>query len=257
MSGHVATRSASHERALKRFNEHRQAFACNQTLCESYRDWYQRLDRHRPPRSLGPTIELGSGPGLAERFLEDVVLTDVVRAPWHQLAAAAEALPFATGALGALLLFDVLHHLPSPARFFQEALRVLAPGGRVLICDPYVSPMSYPVYAWLHEEGLSFSADPFDAPALPGRDPFAGNQAVATQLFFRRLTDFQDKFPGLRVVVRERLAGPSYPATGGFGRSPLLPRYLLQRLMRWEGRWPAAAYRWVGFRTLVVLEKQA
>jgi len=34
--------------------------------------------------------------------------------------------------VGALVLFDVLHHLASPATFFEEASRVLAPGGRVV-----------------------------------------------------------------------------------------------------------------------------
>jgi len=256
----ASTRAAAHARARQRFDAHRRAFAANATLRDLYAGWYDRLGRHRPARTLGPTVEVGSGPGFARDFLEDVVLTDVVAAPWLELLAAGEALPFAPASVGALILFDVLHHLPSPARFFAEAERVLAPGGRILICDPYISPLSYPIYAWLHEEGVDFSHDAFapfgdeSAEVPTGNDPFAGNQAVATQLFFRRLPRFQQRFPRLRVVVRERLAGPTYPMTGGFGRRALLPRFVLQRLLRWEMSWPAAAYRWVGFRTLVVLE---
>lgn len=258
----VATPSA-HALARQRFDAHRKAFVANPTLRDLYAAWYERLDRHRPARSLGPTVEIGSGPGFAKDFLDDVILTDVVAAPWLGLAAAAEALPFGNASVGALILFDVLHHLPSPADFFAEAERVLQPGGRILICDPYISPLSFPVYAWLHEEGVDFSRDPFSPFAASqensgargaAKDPFAGNQAVATQLFFRQLPRFQRRFPNLRVVVRERLAGPTYPATGGFARRALLPRYVLQRLLRWEGRWPAAAFRWLGFRTLVVLE---
>ena len=251
----LAAASDAHQRARERFQDHRQAFARNDILRELYGSWYRRLHRHRPPRALGPTIELGSGPGLAQSFFPDLVMTDVVSAPWHQLSVAAESLPFRDGSLGALVLFDVLHHLPSPATFFAEAQRALALGGRVLICDPYISPTSYPIYAWLHEEGVNFASDPFDPPAVQGKDPFAGNQAVGSQLFYRRLGAFQTRFPNLRVVVRERLAGPSYPATGGFGRSPLLPKAVLRRLMRWESLWPAGLFRWLGFRTLVVLER--
>ena len=51
-----------------------------------------------------------------------------MRAPWHDREVSAEALPFADGSVGALVLFDVLHHLPSPRRFFDEAARVLRAG---------------------------------------------------------------------------------------------------------------------------------
>lgn len=243
------------QRARARFAEHRLAFANNEPLRELYGGWYARLDRHRPAPDLGPTVELGSGPGLAESFMSGVVLTDVVPAPWHQLAVAAESLPFRSGGLGALVLFDVLHHLPSPANFFAEAERALARGGRVLICDPYISLLSYPVYAWLHEEGVDFRKDVFHPPWEANKDPFAGNQAVATQMFHRQLEVFQHKFPKLKVVVRERLASLSYPAAGGFGRPPLLPVGMWRWLSKLESMLPAAAYRYIGFRTLVVLER--
>ena len=83
-----------------------------------------------------------------------------MRAPWHDGEASAEALPFEAGSIGALVLFDVLHHLPSPRKFFDEAVRVLAPGGRIVMCEPYISPVSYPVYKFLHEEPLDLGADP-------------------------------------------------------------------------------------------------
>ena len=54
-------------------------------------------------------------------------LTDVVGAPWHDRECSADALPFADGGLGALVLFDVLHHLTAPRAFFAEATRALGP----------------------------------------------------------------------------------------------------------------------------------
>jgi ubiquinone/menaquinone biosynthesis C-methylase UbiE len=46
-----------------------------------------------------------------------------------------EALPVEDAALDLAILSLVLHHLPDPARAIREAVRCLAPGGRLLIVD--------------------------------------------------------------------------------------------------------------------------
>ncbi len=46
-----------------------------------------------------------------------------------------EALPLDDGEVDVALLFLVLHYAPDPARVIQEAARVLAPGGRVMVLD--------------------------------------------------------------------------------------------------------------------------
>ena len=45
--------------------------------------------------------------------------------------------PRSSGSLANIVLFDTLHHLGNVRYFFDEALRVLQPGGRVIIMDPY------------------------------------------------------------------------------------------------------------------------
>ncbi len=241
---------------LARFEAHRRAWDANPALRALYTRWYGLVRDALPPRALGRRVELGSGPGFAKGLVPDLELSDVVRAPWHDHELSAESLPFPDGSLGALVLFDVLHHLPSPARFFAEAERVLAPGGRVVLCEPYVSALSYPVYRWLHEEGLDRGVDPFgDAGSAAGPNPFDGNQAVPTMLFEARRTDFERRFPRLRVVSVRRLAGPAYPASGGFNRGALLPMALWRALDAVESRLPEAAFRALGFRMLVVLER--
>jgi SAM-dependent methyltransferase len=241
-------------RTLARFAAHRRAWEVNPALRALYADWYGRVAAALPPAALGPRVELGSGPGFARGFIPDLELTDLVKAPWHDREVSAEAMPYGDASLGALVLFDVLHHVPSPRAFFAEATRVLRPGGRVVLCEPYVGPLSYPVYKLFHEEPIDTRADPLAA--RDARDPFDSNQAIPTLLFGRGRAAFERAFPALEVRAVEHLAGPSYAASGGFGRGPLLPLALWDALYAFEARLPRALFRAVGFRMLVTLAKR-
>lgn len=242
-------------RARARLDEHRHAWERNEALRSLYAGWYERIRLALPSPDCGAWLELGSGPGFAREFIPDLVLSDLVAVPWVDVATAAENLPVRDASLGALVLFDVLHHLAHPSQFFVEATRALAPGGRIVVCDPFVSPLSYPVYRFLHEEGLDTRADPFVQTASPDKDPFAGNQAVATLMLIRQRDEFHRRFPGLQVRALTRFAGPAYPASGGFGARPLVPLTLWRWLDRLESRLPEAAFRLVGFRMLAVIER--
>jgi SAM-dependent methyltransferase len=242
---------------LQRFEEHRRSWDTNPALRALYGEWYARIAEELPPGSLGPRVELGSGPGFARQFIPDLELSDIVRAPWHDREVSAEALPFEDGSLGALVLFDVLHHLSAPARFFAEATRVLRPGGRIVMCEPYVSPASYPVYKLFHPEPLRLGVDPLAEQAGAGaRDPFDSNQAIPTLLFGRARRAFDEAFPALTVRRVDHLAGFSYAASGGFRPRPLLPLPLWTLLHRAEARVPSGVMRWFAFRLLATLERR-
>jgi SAM-dependent methyltransferase len=160
-----------------------------------------------------------------------------------------------------VVLFDVLHHLASPASFFNEAARALAPGGRIVLCEPYVSALSFPVYKLFHDEPVRMQVDPLadQAPSADDKDPFDANQAIPTLLFDRArgAAAFTRRFPGLKIVTRQRLAGLSYPSSGGFRHGPLLPPSVWRLLYRAEAALPPWAFRFIGFRLLVALEKTA
>ncbi len=243
-------------RTLERFESHRQAWARNRSLRSLYADLYARVAAELPPEALGRRVELGSGPGFAREFIPGIELTDLVGAPWHDREASAESLPFDDGSVGALVLFDVLHHLPSPRRFFAEAVRVLAPGGRIVMCEPYISAASYPVYKLFHEEPLDLGVDPLALQAAgDARDPFDANQAIPTLLFGRKRQAFADAFPALSLKRVQHLSGFSCPASGGFSYRSFLPFTLWSLLHRFDAQLPSALMRWMAFRMLVVIER--
>jgi SAM-dependent methyltransferase len=246
-------------RTLARYQEHRRAWQSNEALRVLYAAWYGRVASQLPDPTLGPFIEIGSGPGFARSFIPSLQLSDVVWAPWHDHEISADRLPFAAGTVGALVLFDVLHHLATPAAFFEEAARVLVTGGRVVMCEPYLSPLSFPVYRWLHQEPVELGVDPLGAGSAANatKDPFDSNQAIPTLMFARKRgrAAFARRFPTLKIGRIERFAGLAYPASGGFGQALRLPMGLWRAIHAVEPIFPDWAYRVIGFRMLVVLEK--
>ena len=217
-----------------------------------YTEWYREIVSWLQP---GPTLEVGGGTGNLKEFAPSVVCTDIVKLPWLDAVADAQQLPFVSDSLANIVLFDTLHHLENVRYFFNEALRVLQPGGRVIIMDPYISVCSWPVYHFLHPEPVDFRQDPLAlSPMQPGRKPFDANQAISTILFERSSRRFHELYPSLKKLQHHRLAFFAYPLSGGFDHSSLLPVFLVRPVLALE-RVLRLLNRFLAFRVLVVLEK--
>lgn len=128
-------------------------------------DWYPRymglyadLLRHRNreiaavlPKELGRALDCGCGAGDVSAILAEharmVVSLDVALANLHQtrrnlqgsvavVCAGAEDLPFASEQFDAIVLADVIEHIPRRERAMTELARVLRPGGLLVIATP-------------------------------------------------------------------------------------------------------------------------
>ncbi len=156
--------------------------------------------------------DLGAGTGQAAEalapFVRKVVTVDdsdaMVGAARTRLEAcsnidlrlgALESLPIADGELDAAILVLVLHHLPEPTQALAEAIRVLRPGGRLLVVDmqphdhdEYLQKMGHiwlgfssrQLGDWLSEvgfEGVRISPLPAD-PEAKGPSLFAASAGV-------------------------------------------------------------------------------
>lgn len=230
---------------------HRRAWERKPGLRSVYGDIFARLQRHMADGH--PVVEIGTGVGSSRRFLPSALSADIVDTPWVDLRMDAHDLPIGDDQIRNLVLVDVLHHLHRPLQFFREAERVLAPGGRLLLCEPYLSFASYAFYRWIHREGADRS---WDLEAERSDKAFA-NQAAESILFGRADARRASAAPRLRIVVREPFALFAYPLSGGFQRWSLLPSSWIPALQRVESVAPAMVRRALGWRVLTVLEKIA
>jgi SAM-dependent methyltransferase len=218
-----------------------------------YTSWYQEIAAQIV---LGNTLELGGGTGNFKAFAPNVVSTDIVPLPWLDTVADAQNLPFDNQSFDNIVMFDVLHHIENVTLFFDEALRVLRPGGRVVMMEPYISFASWPIYHFLHPEPVDFKQNPLDwVEPSPERKPFDANQAFATILFERQYSLFQKKYPQFVKRYHHRLSFFAYPLSGGFDKPSLLPMSVLKQVLALENALSFMS-RFLAFRVLVVLEKK-
>ena len=213
-------------------------------------DYYRQIQALIP--SQGRLVEIGSGCGGMKEFIPHSIASDIVLTPWIDLVMSAERLPLADGSIDALVGVDVLHHMEQPLSFFREAARVLRPGGKLVLLDPYVSLGSWIPWHFLHHEACSMD-EPFDFSS----DFRTENNARATLWFDRHLDALQSLIRPLAVDTVKCFDTFYYPLMGGFRRWSAIPRVLapmMLRLDRWLGRWVGKLF---GYRMLIVMSKCA
>lgn len=222
-------------------------------LRQLYTSWYQEIAAQL---IVGNTLELGGGTGNFKEFAPNVVSSDIIPSPWIDVVADAQDLPFENQSFDNIVMFDVLHHIENVTLFFNEALRVLRPGGRIAMMEPYISWLSWPVYNFLHPEPVNFQQNPLVlVEPSPHRKAFDANQAFATILFEREFKEFRDQYPQFIKVYHRRMAFFAYPLSGGFEKPSLLPMTLLKSTLTLESLL-AFMSKILAFRILVVLEKR-
>jgi len=232
-------------------DERRRVWGSKEIIRRLYSRWYAVIRGALRP---GRTLELGGGSGNLSDFLPEAITSDIVYEPWLDAVMDAHAIPFKEESLDNIVLFDVLHHLAAPAVFFQEVERVLRAKGRAIMMEPYVSWLSFPVYRFLHAEGMEWDTDPFLDQSSERKEPFEGNQAVPTLIFQKQKEKFLETCPRLRIIRQETMDLFLYPLSGGFHNPSLCPLFLwgpleiLERVLR-------PFNRFLAFRLFVVLEK--
>jgi SAM-dependent methyltransferase len=186
-----------------------------------YEDWYRAI-LARIPDGSGVVLELGSGAGFFDEYIPELITSEVFPCATVRLVMDAQRLPFSAGALRAIVMTDVLHHVPNVADFFCEATRCLRRGGGVVMIEPWVSPWSRFVYTHFHHEPFQTGAEDW---SFPSTGPLSdANGALPWIVFERDRGRFEREFPELQIDVIRPMMPFRYLVSGGVSMRSLMPK---------------------------------
>jgi SAM-dependent methyltransferase len=191
-------------------------------LRQIYQEWYRSIADSLPSGD-GPILEIGSGAGFLREYIPDLIRSEIFMCPEIDVILNALALPLAEKSLRAIVMTDVLHHLPEPRKFFSEAARCVGVGGRIIMIEPWVSPWSRWIYQRLHSEPFLPDASEW---SFPSTGPLSGaNGALPWILFERDRVQFERECPEWAI----RVIGPQMPfrylVSGGVSMRSLMPGF--------------------------------
>ncbi len=198
----------------------RQIIQGNPFLHRIYDEWYREIAAELPDQN-GPVLELGSGAGFLGDFIPELITTELFLVPGVKVVLDGRKLPFANGVLRAIVMTDVLHHIPQVRSFFYEASRCLMPGGVIVMIEPWVTKWSQFVYKRLHHEPFLPDAAVWEFPAS---GPLSGaNGALPWIVLERDRYQFEKEFPGLEIITIKTGMPFRYLVSGGVSLRPLMP----------------------------------
>ncbi|MCW0234826.1 MAG: class I SAM-dependent methyltransferase [Ferrovibrio sp.] len=233
--------------------QQRSAWEGKPVLRAVYTAYHHRIRQACRP---GRTLEIGAGSGHLRAGLSDCIGMDIVTTPWIDVVGDAHSLPFRDGAIANLVMIDVFHHLAYPTAFLREVFRVLQPGGRLIMIEPAVTPVSVPILKLFHHEDMIMRVDPFADGPQTGPDPADANMALPHLVFVTHQRRLAEMFPGMVMAKRSWFDLWAYPLSGGFQRWSLLPAAFARPLLALEAKLEPLLGRLLGFRMMVVMEKQ-
>jgi SAM-dependent methyltransferase len=193
------------------------------------------IDRHTFGDTPGVRIELGAGVAPIASTSPDVLATDVVPGPGLDAVLDAQALDLSDGSVRALYGQNCFHHFPDPLRFLNEVERVVAPGGGVILIEPYYGPVASFAFKRM------FVSEDFDKTmsswTTDATGPMYGaNQALSYIVFDRDRTRFEGELPNLELVEMFPLSNYlRYLLSGGLNFRQLVPSFTepILRAVEW------------------------
>jgi SAM-dependent methyltransferase len=247
------TNAATQSRAVDPHAKYRKIWATKKLLKLVYDDYYRRISDACVP---GVTVEIGGGIGQFKEFSPEAISSDIQQSPMIDVVVDAQRLPFRAAAVSNIVMLDVLHHVEFPALFFDEALRVLRPGGRCIMIEPGITWGSSAFYRFFHVEPVDMTADPLvKGSPDPLKEPYDSNQAIPTLLATRDRALFMQRYPEFEFVRLRWFSFLAYPLSGGFRRWSLVPHRIGKTLLRWERLFEKKFGRLFGFRIMIVLKR--
>jgi SAM-dependent methyltransferase len=214
-------------------------------------------------RDTDEVLEVGAGIGVTKLFLTKghITLSDIESHPWMDSREDALNLTCTNESVDVIIANNMIHHLPQPLKFFNEAHRVLRKGGRILIQDVNCSFFMRRLLRLMKIEDFDFMVDAFDVSkdcTDPNGGHWDGNAAIPNVLFDDMIR-FERQVSTFRVVEKTRSEFLVYICSGGINgktfRIPL-PYGVLAMLDRLDGWLVSVLPEVFALQMHVVLEKK-
>jgi SAM-dependent methyltransferase len=200
-------------------------------LRKIYEEWYG-LIASSLPQGPGRVLELGSGAGFFKEFVPNAVTTEIFSCSGIDVVMDGQRMPIGDQALKAVVMTDVMHHLPDVRKFFAETTRCVRSGGVVSMVEPWVSGWSKMIYRRLHHEPFEPGAENW---AFPSSGPLSGaNGALPWIVFQRDRNAFEREFPQWDIEVIQPIMPLSYLVSGGVSMRSLVPAFSYPLVRRVE-----------------------
>jgi len=253
-----ALRQAASTNYLEEIKLQRRVWETKPVIRWLYRRWYADCVAHFSDQR--PVVEIGAGSGNFKSYFSGAISSDLyATGDWVDVVMDAHAIALASGKTGNIFAFDVLHHLQRPLDFLREAIVALKPGGRLVLCEPAITPWSRFVYGVFHHEPVDMRWNLF---ALDGTTPDAdathsfANAAIPELLFWKNRARTLALLPSCRLIQARKFGFLLYPMTGGFGYRSLVPQLGFNTLQKLEDLIMQPFACWLtGMRMMVVVEK--
>lgn len=241
--------SVAHLRILRRKPMVRDLFT-------SFYDDCRSMDERFFGRSSGVRLEIGSGSSFMKDLYTDVVTSDIKCLPFVDLVCRGEEIPFSSSSVRAIYGINAFHHLQRPRDFLRELLRVLSPGGGVVLIEPYHGWLARVLFRRLHAfEGFDPDVASWESPTAKG--PLSNaNQALSLIVFRRDVSRFRQEFPNLEIVLDRPHTHLQYLLSGGVNFRQLVPTVLAGPVKSCE-RFLRPLDTWLALLHTIVLRKRA
>jgi SAM-dependent methyltransferase len=245
--------------APNRLEVHAAVLARKPMLAAVFRECHELmldLDRRTFGDTPGLRVELGAGVAPVGGTFAGVLATDIVPGPGLDAVLDAQCMDLSDASVRALYGQNCFHHFPDPFRFLTEAERVVAPGGGVVLIEPYYGPVASVVFRRL------FPSEEFDK-TIPGWTTdatgpmFGANQALSYIVFKRDRKRFERELPGLELAETFPLGNYlRYLLSGGLNFRQLVPSFSDPVLRAFEAAL-LPARRLLALHHVVVLRRRA
>jgi len=192
----------------------------NPFLRRIYEEWYGAI-LETLPAGPGRILEIGTGAGFLSQRLPGLITSEIFQIPGLDLVLDSCRLPFAAQSLRAIVMTDVLHHIPDVRQFLNQASACVKPGGAIVMIEPWDSAWSRWIFTHLHHEPYQPDAERWE---FPSTGPLSGaNGALPWIVFERDKARFAAEHPQWQVVSILPMMPFRYLLSGGVTYRSLVP----------------------------------